>query len=236
MNDIVIPKKCSLCGLEKKASLGPLVTNQGMVVHILCMVYSNGVWERPSILAPMFLKTADGSTICNSKYRPETMRFNEVKMRSKPCHSCFQEHASLHCSRTDCNNSYHIPCAISSKRTSYIFHAKMVYYPDEELTDAAIVGVVRSGRFFVCGQHPQWDHVPLWISLRKHITEDPDLFNDISIDVDCLPQHIQIAVSKICQLLVFNPEANIDACENIVVFLILMSFYFLQGEKFTCGG
>lgn len=208
---------CCLCGIGKCTKLGPIVTNEGYAVHVTCMIYSSGVWVRSSSPQPMFAKNSAGLIVCNDKFRPHTMGFGEVVERSRPCSSCSLKNASLYCSVTGCNKSYHIPCALTEKGKTFIFHAKMVYHADEGLSDSFHLGVLRSGRFLVCSNHNEWEENLTWKLVQSHITGDPELLNAISIDFDLLPESIQIAVSTMTQLSIVNPKSNAFACKYMII-------------------
>ena len=213
---------CCLCGTRKSPVLGSLVTNEGLSVHVTCMVYSSDVWVRSSSSEPMFTKNSAGLTVCNSKFRPYTLGFGKVMKKSRPCSCCGHQNASLHCSVVGCNKSYHMPCALAEKGETFIFHAKMVYYPDDVIPDIPRKGALRPGRFLVCSNHDEWEENHSWKSLLSYIIEDPELRHAISIDVDLLPEKHQIAVSTLTQLSIVNPKSNSFACKYIRV---LISMY-----------
>ena len=213
---------CCLCGTRKSPTLGSLVINEGLPVHVTCMVYSSDVWVRSSSPEPMFTKNSAGLTVCNSKFRPHTQGFKDVMKKSRLCSCCGHQNASLHCTVVGCNKSYHIPCALAEKGKTFIFHAKMVYHPDEVLPHISRKGALRSGRFLVCSNHDEWEENHYWKSLLSYITEDPELLHAISIDVDLLPEKYQIAVSALISLSIVNPKSNLFACKYM---RILVSMY-----------
>jgi citrate lyase gamma subunit len=88
---------------------------------------------------------------------------------------------------------FHVPCVIAEKgNKSFIFHAKMVYCPEQ--------GKLRPDRFYVCKHHSEL------ASLRSYIIGKPKLLEDISINFDNLPANFQLAVSKASQKSICNPE------------------------------
>jgi hypothetical protein len=204
-------QNCLLCGIEQNDSLGLLVLNERITVHVACMAYSTGVWYRSDTEESMFIPGPDNRVIFNKKCRPHTVGFGDAVAKSQLCCACNNRHATLRCSRVGCNKSFHIPCAIAAKGKSFIFHAKMVFFGEEKLLNGSAIGVLRSGRFLVCRHHTEWDRNPIWNRLQSYISERPALVNAISIDVDALPPNLQIAVSKASQMSIFSPEENRDA-------------------------
>ena len=208
-------KRCDLCGLSDLKTLGPLAVNDTIVVHVACMVYSADVWVRCESGQAVFMPGEGGKMLFNKFYRPHTIGFGKAAAMSQMCHECKDPNATLRCSRDECKKSFHMPCAIASCKESFIFHAKMVYYEKEEVTNGLIAGVIRPGRFLICKHHSEWEESQIWSFLKSYILERPNLVNGISIDVDALPHDLQIAVSKASQMLIFSPSKS-QACESIV--------------------
>ena len=90
------------------------------------------------------------------------------------------------------------PGSLPEQDHSYIFHVKMAYYKTECF--------LRPGRFSVCQHHQDWNDDADWLAFKMHIQNHPELLSEgeISIDVDELPHPMQITVSKIAQLPIFN--------------------------------
>ena len=209
---------CHLCKGGKSEILGRILTNEGLPVHVLCMVFCSGVSVRPSTIETMFALNSNGAVICNKNYRPGTMRFGIFAERSRTCYSCNNPLATFHCSVPGCDKSVHMPCALSEKEKgrSFIFHSKMVHHPTEESASGGTLGVVRSDRFLICSNHQEWEDSLTWKCLKNYISVSSELLNAISIDVDALPVNIQIAVSITSQLAIFNPSSNKGECKYSV--------------------
>ena len=225
-------QSCELCGIGEDQSLGPLVKNEKITVHVACMVYTTGVWVRSASGQPIFLPRSDvdSTVLFNYDCVPRTFGFGDAVKNAQLCHKCNKPDATLRCCRVGCNKSFHIPCAIAAKGYSFIFEAKMVYYADEELHGATVPGVLRSGRFLLCRHHADWDRNPIWSCLQSYLSTKPAFVNTISVDVDTLPENLQIAVSKASQMSIFNPVTNQRACEycstDVVVTFKTLSYSF----------
>ena len=217
-------QSCELCGIGDDPSLGPLVKNEKITVHVACMVYTTGVWVRSASSQPIFFPRADANSTVLFNYDciPRTFGFCEAVTNSQLCYKCNKPHATIKCCRVGCNKSFHIPCVLASKGKSFIFEAKMVYYADEELHGATVPGVLRSGRFLLCRHHGDWDRNKIWSCLQTYLSTKPAYVDSISVDVDTLPENLQIAVSKASQMSIFSPDTNQRACKYCTTCVIVM--------------
>jgi hypothetical protein len=230
---------CQLC-MNNDETLGKsILINDVKSVHAACLIYSSNVWVNPRSHPIKDVQTLDAlrslSIGLNSsldynvpydKCCSFIVGFDKVVKTITSCHLCFKNGASIKCSGIDCKNSFHLPCLIAHnrkfERSYFIFHAKMVYFPEE--------GLVRPGSFCLCKHHRAWDTDATWRSLRSYILGREVLRDSISIDVDTLPLNIQKAVWKASQMSIFNPEDNKDQVINETK---LIKFKNLNGSILT---
>lgn len=207
---------CQLC-MRDGDKLGELIVIDAKTVHVACLIFSSHVWINPRSNPIKDVETLDALRSLTSDMNSSLdynmpydkccsfiMGFDKVVKTTPLCNLCSISGASIKCSVLDCERSFHLPCLIAYNRkvdqSYFIFHAKMVYYPGDN--------ILRPGPFLLCKHHKAWDTDTIWSSLKSYILGRTDLRDSISIDVDTLPLNMQKAALKASSISIFNPEED----------------------------
>ncbi|XP_032298076.1 PHD finger protein 7-like isoform X2 [Coturnix japonica] len=102
---------CMLCrraGVHEDIC-GPLLGDSGLRIHKFCLYFANGLYEL----------TANQRAVL--KFPLDAIRCKIEEAEQKHCFVCGEKGASICCAETDCEHSFHLPCATDGECVTHFF-------------------------------------------------------------------------------------------------------------------